>query len=887
MVKVKGQLKSVTGTPLTSPLSITLTDYGVLTPSTLYLPAKIEVLPNSLGAFEVELWANQDSSHPCYYRVETPQGSSFLISVPGGVLGPLDIGDLVVTKLDLKEDTNILHRLAKLEAGGGSGGGVGELLTLGEGLVGGTYNGSSPVTASIAPAVARLNSPTFVSPSSNHPSPGDNSNRLATTGWSSDAGNLTAGTIPSSRLPSNLAATTAQRLATPRSILGVPFDGTADGPSLSLGVGLIAPTSTSINLDFGVVASQGDARFTNSREWLAATVTQSEAQAGTDTSRKAWSVQRVWQAIGAWWLTVEAGLARLASPNFTGAPTVPTPSALDSSTKIANTSWASNASNLSQGTVPIARIPSLNQDTTGNSGTATKLLNPRSILGASFDGSADLPLSVGNGLVVDTNVIGIDPGDSRMTNAREWVASTVTLTEAEGGTDTSRKAWTSQRVRQAILAWWATLDTTLARLASPVFTGTPTAPSPSSGDSSTRLATTEWASNASNLTLGSIPAARVPTLNQNTTGNAATATKLATARTIAISGATAASVAFDGTANIGLVVTAVDATLLTGTIAAARIPTLNQNTTGTASNVTGVVALSNGGNGSASPWLLEPRTNSAIINGNSLVFNQHSASKFIDTNASHTNLPLTSGGTLTQVDALFGTGLASQYRTQEFVVSNRFWKRSELGGVWGTWQELATLESTQTFSGVKTFSAGTRITGAPSGLASNYGSVGVALFTSGNGSYVSLSSPTGAAGSRNLDMEFIDGAFQIRRLNDGYNTVTSYPLKIDTNDNVVLKGFSTLGDNVALKCKRLTGTTASTQDGAVSIAHGLNGDKIQSFTCKVIQGTGAAVPPNYTRDAGYDFQCYHDPSNIVVRNSASGSIYILSKPIVIIVWYIA
>tara|TARA_B100000886_G_scaffold246884_1_gene173723 strand:- start:5488 stop:7065 length:1578 start_codon:yes stop_codon:yes gene_type:complete len=50
---------------------------------------------------------------------------------------------------------------------------------------------------------------------------------------------------------------------------------------------------------------------------------------------------------------------------------------------------------------------------------------------------------------------------------------------------------------------------------------------------------------ASLLTSGTIPAARVPTLNQSTTGNAATATSLATARTIA-------GVSFDGSANISL-----------------------------------------------------------------------------------------------------------------------------------------------------------------------------------------------------------------------------------------------------------------------------------------------------------------------------------------------
>jgi hypothetical protein len=40
-------------------------------------------------------------------------------------------------------------------------------------------------------------------------------------------------------------------------------------------------------------------------------------------------------------------------------------------------------------------------------------------------------------------------------DAREWTAETVTQTEAEQGTGTTRRAWTAERVRQAIAAWWA------------------------------------------------------------------------------------------------------------------------------------------------------------------------------------------------------------------------------------------------------------------------------------------------------------------------------------------------------------------------------------------------------------------------------------------------
>jgi hypothetical protein len=44
--------------------------------------------------------------------------------------------------------------------------------------------------------------------------------------------------------------------------------------------------------------------------------------------------------------------------------------------------------------------------------------------------------------------------------------------------------------------------------------------------------------------------------------------------------------------------------LTSGTVAAAQVATLNQNTTGTAANVTGIVAVANGGTGTATPGLV-------------------------------------------------------------------------------------------------------------------------------------------------------------------------------------------------------------------------------------------------------------------------------------------
>lgn len=57
----------------------------------------------------------------------------------------------------------------------------------------------------------------------------------------------------------------------------------------------------------------------------------------------------------------------------------------------------------------------------------------------------------------------VDSNDPRLTDAREWSAATVTQAEAEAGTASTRRAWTAQRVRQAIAAWYSTVSTTFTR----------------------------------------------------------------------------------------------------------------------------------------------------------------------------------------------------------------------------------------------------------------------------------------------------------------------------------------------------------------------------------------------------------------------------------------
>lgn len=78
---------------------------------------------------------------------------------------------------------------------------------------------------------------------------------------------------------------------------------------------------------------------------------------------------------------------------------------------------------------------------------------------------------------------------------------------------------------------------------------------------------------ASKITSGVMAAARIPTLNQDTTGNAATATKLATQRNISLTGDGTWSVPFDGGVNATAAFTLANTGVVAGVYGnASRIP---------------------------------------------------------------------------------------------------------------------------------------------------------------------------------------------------------------------------------------------------------------------------------------------------------------------------
>jgi hypothetical protein len=282
------------------------------------------------------------------------------------------------------------------------------------------------------------------------------------------------------------------------------------------------------------------------------------------------------------------------------------------------------------GTVPI-----WNQNTTGNAATATKLAASKNINGVAFDGSSDItitssattlsgivPIAKGGtgantssgartnlGLVIGTDVMAANAVTSLTGDVTgSGNGSFTTTVNSIGGVSSSTIATLPSRVNSNTLSITANTAELLlkAPIASPTFTGVPSAPTPATNDNSTKIATTEFvkasivAANAGLSSIGSIAAtsnakgavisgtteliltpadatnggvmttgaqtfAGAKTFNSNVTapnflGNASTATKLAAPKNIN-------GVAFDGSADITI---AAAASTLSGTVQVAN-----------------------------------------------------------------------------------------------------------------------------------------------------------------------------------------------------------------------------------------------------------------------------------------------------------------------------
>jgi hypothetical protein len=129
---------------------------------------------------------------------------------------------------------------------------------------------------------------------------------------------------------------------------------------------LTSGTLADARLSANVVLTS-DARLTDSREWSADTITQAEAEAGTATTRRAFTALRVFQAIAAWWNASAAktkldGIATGATANATDAQlrdrsTHTGTQAATTITGLATVATSGSAADLT-GTLANARLPS-------------------------------------------------------------------------------------------------------------------------------------------------------------------------------------------------------------------------------------------------------------------------------------------------------------------------------------------------------------------------------------------------------------------------------------------------------------------------------------------------------------------------------------------------
>lgn len=175
--------------------------------------------------------------------------------------------------------------------------------------------------------------------------------------------------------------------------------------------------------------------------------------------------------------------ANLDSPTFTGTVTLPSGTVTNgmlagsiANTKLVNSKVTLGSTDVSLGTTAttLTGFSSISSTSftgalTGNASTATKLAATKNINGIAFDGSADITVTADATTLTGTSLKSTVVGSS--------LTSVGTITTG---------VWNGSVINASYI------DTAIARLAGPTFTGTVSAPTPTTGDDSTKVATTAY-----------------------------------------------------------------------------------------------------------------------------------------------------------------------------------------------------------------------------------------------------------------------------------------------------------------------------------------------------------------------------------------------------------
>ena len=332
MVLITGVIKNTDGTPYIGSVKFALNDLGIES-NTVYLPTVVTV--DSDGTFTVDLWPNTNSLTSSYYKCSLDNGSVFNISIPGNNPS-YNLGDVILIDPETL-DPGIIWRLNQIESG------IATRVSDSDARL----SDAREWVAQTAP-IEVVSQPTnntryawtpqriwdtivswFSGITSDDIQEGSNNlyytdsrvannlavqantNKVSSTGSVTTHSDITSAgsgqiiTTPERTKLSNIEDNA--QVNTVDSVVGKTGAIVLNSSDVGLGNVPNIDTTNADNitsgalsgsrLSYGTVANtpaQGnDARFTNSREWTASTVSQSVAQAGTDTTRYAWTSQRV------------------------------------------------------------------------------------------------------------------------------------------------------------------------------------------------------------------------------------------------------------------------------------------------------------------------------------------------------------------------------------------------------------------------------------------------------------------------------------------------------------------------------------------------------------------------------------------------------------------